>query len=138
MTAVGARDCPALDVWNASDPYAVLILGDCRARTSTKPVTVNPNWNQTFTLYVKVGLDLDPFLFLARSFCLWCKRLKYLLSCAIKVLKENGASPRRSPEVGLATECLSSSTKVASSVPLPLMSTQARYVVFSIPSHIVA
>ncbi|GAQ78458.1 hypothetical protein KFL_000130400 [Klebsormidium nitens] len=53
VTAVGARDCPALDMWNASDPYAVLTLGDCRARTSTKPVTINPNWNQTFTLYVK-------------------------------------------------------------------------------------
>jgi hypothetical protein len=56
VTAVGARECPALDMWNASDPYAVLTLGDCRARTATKPLTVNPNWGQTFTLYVKVQL----------------------------------------------------------------------------------
>jgi len=45
-----------------SDPFCTVYLGgtDLRVhKTETKPHTLNPVWNQTFSFY---GIDLQPFL----------------------------------------------------------------------------
>ena len=37
--------------WNGySDPYCIIYIGDEKSKTSFKPVTLDPVWNEDFTL----------------------------------------------------------------------------------------
>ncbi|KAI5072460.1 hypothetical protein GOP47_0012566 [Adiantum capillus-veneris] len=44
---------PGLDLWGTSDPYVVLRIGECVARSKTVWATTTPVWNQQFAINVK-------------------------------------------------------------------------------------
>ena len=46
-----ARNLPAADSNGASDPYVVARFGGSVAKTSIRPTTTNPIWDQTLKLH---------------------------------------------------------------------------------------
>lgn len=44
---------PAMDPWGTSDPYVVIQLGDCVAKSKIIWAAKEPNWNENFKLNVK-------------------------------------------------------------------------------------
>lgn len=53
MKLTSAEGLRKADVIGKSDPYVVGTVGDSAFNSSTKLVTLNPTWNETFQLYIK-------------------------------------------------------------------------------------
>src|SRR5690349_4130296 len=51
-SAVEAKDLAAKDLNGFSDPYVVFKVEDQRETTKSKRKTLNPQWNESFHLYV--------------------------------------------------------------------------------------
>ena len=50
VTVLEAKDIKPMDWGYTSDPYCVLYLDDERSTTTYKPTTLEPVWNEDFTL----------------------------------------------------------------------------------------
>jgi len=48
-----AEGLPARDLWGTSDPYVTFSLGMSHARSTVVDRNLNPEWDETFTLYVR-------------------------------------------------------------------------------------
>lgn len=48
-----AEQLAARDIWGTSDPYCVLSVGASSARSHTIGRTLDPTWDEDFTLFVR-------------------------------------------------------------------------------------
>ena len=53
MKLASAEGLRKADVIGKSDPYVVGTVGDSAFNSSTKLLTLDPTWNETFQLYVQ-------------------------------------------------------------------------------------
>ena len=51
-----AEKLAARDLWGTSDPYCVLSVGPSSARSRTIPHSLDPTWDQEFTLFVRCAV----------------------------------------------------------------------------------
>ena len=48
-----AENLAARDIWGTSDPYCVMSVGASSARSRTIGRTLDPTWDEEFTLFVR-------------------------------------------------------------------------------------
>ena len=53
-----AEKLAARDIWGTSDPYCVLSVGPSSARSRTIGRTLDPSWDQEFTLFVRCACTM--------------------------------------------------------------------------------
>ena len=96
-----AEKLAARDIWGTSDPYCVLSVGSSSARSRTIPRTLDPTWDQEFTLFVRcvcatssrVSAQLSKHRCFARS--RWRSRLHEAAHIARCACSEYGVRGRQ-------------------------------------------